>query len=159
MPWEHNLLASVFTTSLNAPTFSRAYLSHNHYINSLCQFCVFYWSYNTLLLAQTFMQGAFETLTDVSPCLWVGSVGIVLEGYFHLRCAGLIFRGGGVLVVGSLRFQRHPMNKPFFPCLLSLVQPAMLSSYQMQHCVEKHSSVQTTITTQCFKPDDISKCP
>ena len=63
--------------------------------------------------------------------------------------------GRGELVVGSLQFLCHPMNQPFSPCLICLVQPAMLSSYQMQHCEEKHSLPAVLRQQQepdCFKP-------
>lgn len=121
MPWEHNLLASVFTTSLNAPTFSRAYLSHNHYINSLCQFCVFYWSYNTLLLTQTFMQGAFETLTDVSPCLWVGFSRYCSRGIFSPEVCRAHFQGGWSACCWEFTVSAPPYEQTFlsmsaFPC-------------------------------------------
>ena len=91
--------------------------------------CVLHWS-NT-------KHGCWHIFSHrvISPRLWVG--------WF---CEQLIFRGGEH-IVGSLAFLCHLMNKPFSPCLLCLVQPAMLSSYQMQHCVEKHSSVYTTPTS------------
>lgn len=96
---------------------------HQH--PALVLVCVLHWS-NT-------KHGCWHIFSHrvISPRLWVG--------WF---CEELLFRGGAYCWKSSIL-----MNKPFSPCLLCLVQPAMLSSYQMQHCVEKHSSVYTTTPT------------
>ena len=61
--WKHDLLASVVTAPLNAPTLERPCLLHNHYTNSLHYSSVSLLELQYMAVGTRFHAGYFQKLT------------------------------------------------------------------------------------------------